>query len=54
VREIGLCGPKVRQAFAKMGVLQLASVDLGSLIAEDAAAAERFGKRVSQANQANS
>ena len=50
IREIGLCGPKVRQAFAKMGVLQLANVDLSSLILEDGLAAARFDRRSSEAN----
>jgi len=50
IREIGLCGPKVRQAFAKMGVLQLANVDLSSLILQDGLAAARFDKGSSEAN----
>lgn len=42
VRELGLCGPKVRQAFANIGVLSLVGIDLTLLLAEDVRAAVRF------------
>jgi hypothetical protein len=40
VRDIGLLGPKVMKAFAEMGVLSLAQIDLGKLLSRDAAIAD--------------
>jgi len=42
IRDIGLMGPKVERAFADMGVLAFASIDLGALLERDAAVAAGF------------
>jgi hypothetical protein len=42
VKDIGLWGEKVQQAFAAMGAIQFAEVDAGALLAEDARVAEEF------------
>jgi hypothetical protein len=42
VRDIGLWGEKVQQAFAAMGAIEFAAVDAGALLAEDARVAEEF------------
>jgi len=42
IREIGLCGPTVRRAFAQMGMLSLVNVDLAPTLADDARVAARF------------
>jgi hypothetical protein len=45
IRELGLCGPKVRQAFAQMGVLSLVNVNLAPMLADDARVAKDFDRR---------
>lgn len=47
VRSIGLWGPKVREAYRRMGVLPWAEVDVDRLIAEDERVAERLRSPVS-------
>jgi hypothetical protein len=42
VKDIGLWGPQVQQAFAAMGAIEFASVDAGSLLEDDARVAEEF------------
>jgi hypothetical protein len=42
IRDIGLMGPKVERAFADMGVLGFAAIDLGALLERDAAVAASF------------
>ena len=39
IRDIGLLGPRVMKAYADMGVLGFAQVDLGAVLAQDEAAA---------------
>jgi hypothetical protein len=46
VRDIGLLGPRVREAFAKMGILGFAETDATAVMAEDARIAESFDLRV--------
>jgi hypothetical protein len=46
VRAIGLWGPRVRDAYARMGVLDLAGVEIDALIADDERIARQFGPRV--------
>jgi len=46
VRAIGLWGPRVRDAYARMGVLELAGVEIDALIAEDERIARQIGARV--------
>lgn len=49
IRDIGLWGPKVQNAFAAIGVLGLADLDTGSLIEEDDRIAREFdGRRILQ------
>ncbi len=43
VRAIGLWGPRVRDAYAKMGILDFADVEIDALIANDERVAEEFG-----------
>jgi len=45
VRELGLCGPKVRQAFAQMGVLSFVNMNLTPMLADDARVAKDFDRR---------
>lgn len=42
MKDIGLWGPKIRKAYAEMGVLDFAQADLGEMTAADEAVAERF------------
>ncbi len=44
LRDIGLFGPKVRAAFADMGVMGFADTDLDALVAEDDAIAQEFDR----------
>jgi thioester reductase-like protein len=46
VRAIGLWGPRVRDAYARMGVLELAGVEIDALIAEDERIARQIGARL--------
>ena len=47
VKDIGLWGPRVRKAYADMGVLDLAEVDAEALLDKDNRVAEDFdAKRV--------
>jgi hypothetical protein len=41
VKDIGLWGPKVRRAYADLGVLDAASTDLDALMRDDEEIAER-------------
>jgi P-aminobenzoate N-oxygenase AurF len=51
VKDIGLWGPQVREAFAAMGALEFANVDAAALLENDARVAEEFdtGLRLSEA-----
>ncbi|MCK4177532.1 hypothetical protein Acit_08700 [Aciditerrimonas ferrireducens] len=42
LKDIGLFGPKVRQAFTEMGVIGFESVDLDGVMAEDERTAEEI------------
>jgi hypothetical protein len=42
VRDIGLWGPKVQEAFAAMGAMGFADVDAAALLEQDAKVAEEF------------
>jgi hypothetical protein len=42
VKDIGLWGPKIRAAYAEMGVLDFAEIDADALLANDARVAEEF------------
>jgi hypothetical protein len=46
VKDIGLWGPQVREAFAAMGALEFAKVDAGALLENDARVAEDFEARM--------
>lgn len=45
VRDIGLWGPKVQEAYAAMGVIDYADIDAEALLAADAKLAEEFDPR---------
>src|SRR5712691_3496432 len=45
VRDIGLWGARVQEAFAAMGAIEFASVDAGALLENDARVAEEFDAR---------
>ena len=45
VRDIGLWGPQVQEAFAAMGAIEFAKVDAGALLENDARVAEEFDAR---------
>ena len=45
IRDIGLLGPEVKKAYAEMGVLGFAEIDLGAALARDAEIAEGLGRR---------
>jgi hypothetical protein len=45
VKDIGLWGPQVQEAFAAMGAIGFASVDAGALLENDARVAEEFDAR---------
>jgi hypothetical protein len=42
VKDIGLWGPKVREAFAAMGAIEFAETDAAALLDNDARVAEEF------------
>ena len=45
VKDIGLWGPQVQEAFAAMGAIDFAKVDAGALLENDARIAEEFDAR---------
>jgi hypothetical protein len=45
VKDIGLWGPQVQDAFAAMGAIEFATVDAGALLENDARVAEEFDAR---------
>jgi hypothetical protein len=45
IKAIGLWGPRIRKAYAEMGILGFADVDAAALQREDEAAAERFDRQ---------
>src|SRR5919204_416418 len=45
VKDIGLWGPQVQEAFAAMGAIEFASVDAGALLENDAQIAAEFDAR---------
>jgi hypothetical protein len=47
IRDIGLWGPRIRRAYAEMGILGFAEVDIESLMKEDERVAETFDARAS-------
>jgi hypothetical protein len=49
MRDIGLWGPTIRDAYEKLGVLEMANVDLGSLMAADEQIAEDLDRERARA-----
>jgi hypothetical protein len=45
VKDIGLWGPQVQEAFAAMGAIEFAKVDAAALLENDARVAEGFDAR---------
>jgi hypothetical protein len=48
MRDIGLWGPTIRDAYEKLGVLEMANVDLGALMAADERAADDLDREREQ------
>ena len=48
IKEIGLWGPRIRKAYAEMGILGFADVDGEALAMQDESIAERFDKERAQ------
>jgi hypothetical protein len=46
IKDIGLWGPRVQKAFAEMGVMDYASVDVAEQLAKDGAIAEEFDRKM--------
>jgi hypothetical protein len=46
IKDIGLWGPRVQKAFAEMGVMDYASVDVAEQLARDGAIAEEFDRKM--------
>ena len=46
VKDIGLWGPRVQKAFAEMGVLDYAKIDVAEQLANDGRVAEEFDKKM--------
>jgi para-aminobenzoate N-oxygenase AurF len=46
VKDIGLWGPQVQEAFAAMGAIEFAAVDAGALLENDARVADEFDTRL--------
>jgi hypothetical protein len=53
VKDIGLWGPQVREAFAAMGAIEFANVDAGALLENDARVAEEFDARTRPSDAAD-
>ncbi len=45
VKDIGLWGPRIRKAFAEMGVMDYAKIDVSEQLANDGRVAEEFDRR---------
>ena len=45
VKEIGLWGPRIRKAYADMGIMGFADTDLDALADNDQTVAEQFDER---------
>ena len=46
VKDIGLWGPRVQKAFAEMGVMEFANVNVAEVLANDGKVAEEFDKKM--------
>ena len=46
VKDIGLWGPRVQKAFAEMGVMEYAKIDVAEQLANDGKVAEEFDKKM--------
>ena len=46
VKDIGLWGPRVQKAFAEMGVMDYAKIDVSELLANDGRVAEEFDRKM--------
>ncbi len=51
IKDIGLWGPKIRRAYAKMGILEYAETDVDALMKEDERVAEVFDARQAAAER---
>jgi hypothetical protein len=45
IKDIGLWGPRIRRAYANMGILGFADTDVDALMKEDERVAEAFDAR---------
>ena len=46
IKDIGLWGPRIQKAFAEMGVMDYARIDVGEQLAKDGQVAEDFDRRM--------
>ena len=46
VKDIGLWGPRVQKAFAEMGVMDYAKIDVTEVLANDGKVADEFDKKM--------
>jgi hypothetical protein len=46
VKDIGLWGPRVQKAFADMGVMDYAKIDVVEVLANDGRVAEEFDRKM--------
>jgi hypothetical protein len=46
IKDIGLWGPRVQKAFADMGVMEYAKIDVAEQLAKDGAIAEEFDRKM--------
>ena len=46
LRDIGLFGPRIQKAFADMGVMNYAKLDVGEQLANDGRVAEEFDRKM--------
>ena len=46
VKDIGLWGPRVQKAFADMGVMDYARIDVAQVLANDGRVAEDFDRKM--------
>ena len=46
VKDIGLWGPRVRKAYADMGVMDFANIDVTEQLANDGKVADDFDKKM--------
>jgi hypothetical protein len=46
IKDIGLWGPRIQKAFAEMGVMDYATIDVAEQLANDGKVADDFDKKM--------